>query len=133
MENMGWIKDPLATTDSFTIKTGISGGQYFIDGVEESITATPVLLPNTMSFVTPEINRTSDTVNAKVDWEVFIKFDSNPVEETGKVYFTLPDDIVYDMGETLDVILTSNSSAVSGNTKTLYTSGAVNVISLASI
>ena len=133
MQNMGWIKSPLATTDSFTIKSGISGGVYFIDGVSESITATPTLLPDLMSFVSPEISRTSNTVNAKIDWTVYIKFDSNSLDQTGYVYLTIPDKVVYDMGETLTTVLTSNSSASTGNSKTLYTSGAINVINLTSV
>jgi hypothetical protein len=130
MNNMGWIKTPLTATDSFTIKTGISGGVYFIDGVTESVVATPSLTPDAMSFVSPEITRTSDTVNAKVDWTVNLKFDSNSVDQNGYIYLTLPDDIVYDMGETLTTILTSNSSVEVTNSKTTYSSNAINVITI---
>lgn len=133
MQNMGWIKSPLATTDSFTIKSGVSGGVYFIDGVSESVTATPTLLPDLMSFGSPEISRTSDTVNAKIDWTVNVKFDSNSLDQTGYIYLTIPDQVVYDMGETLTTVLTSNSSASTGNSKTLYTSGAINIINLTSV
>ena len=130
---MGWIKTPLESTDSFIVKSGLSGGVYFIDGITSSLTATPTLLPDLISFVSPGISRTSNTVNAKVDWTVSIRFDSNPVEQTGYLYLTIPDDVVYDMGETLTTVLTSNSSATVGNTKTLYTSNAIKEIKLTSV
>ena len=41
MKNMGYIKTPLASTDSFLVKTGLAGGTYFIDGVTSSLYATP--------------------------------------------------------------------------------------------
>jgi len=130
---MGWIKTPLASTDSFAIKTGLAGGLYFIDGITASVTATPSLIPDAIQFISPEITRSSDTVNSKVDWTFTIKFSSNPLSSTGYLYLTIPDDVVYDMGETLTTILTSNSSVSVGNTKTLYTSGGINVIKLTSV
>ena len=133
MKNMGWIKAPLTSTDSFEIKSGIAGGVYFIDNINASVTATPTLLPDLMSFTSPEITRNNDTVNAKIDWEVYITFTTNALVQSGYIYLTLPDDVVYDMGFTLDSTLTSNSSAVVGNSKTLYSSGALKVITLTSI
>lgn len=133
MQNMGWIKSPLASTDSFTIKSGLSGGLYFIDGVSSSITATPSMLPDALTFGSPAITRTSNTVDDKVDWTFTITFSSNELSSTGYLYFTIPDDVVYDMGETLTTILTSNSSVETGNSKTLYTSKAINIIKLTSI
>ena len=130
---MGWIKSPLASTDSFTIKTGLSGGLYFIDGVSSSISATPSLIPDAIQFISPEISRSTNTINAKVDWTFTIKFTSNALTSTDYVYLTIPDDVVYDMGETLTTILTSNSSAEISNTKTTYSSGAINVIKMTSI
>jgi hypothetical protein len=128
MKNMVWIKSPLLTTDSFAIKSGVSGGIYFIDGVTESITATPTLLPDALSFISPEIQRSSDTVSVKVEWTVYLKFSSNVLNQTGYLYMTLPDDVLYDMGEDLTVTLVTNSSASVTTSKTLYTSGGINVI-----
>jgi hypothetical protein len=128
MNNMNWIKSPLGTTDSFTIKSGLSGGVYFIDGISESVVATPTLIPDALSFISPEILRTSNVVSDKVDWTVYIKFSSNSLDQTGFLTMTIPDDVAYDMGETLTTILVTNSSAEVTNSKTLYTSGAVNTI-----
>ena len=106
VQNMGWIKSPLASTDSFSIKSGLSGGLYFIDDVTSSITATPSLIANLLTFSSsPQISRTSNTVNAKVDWTFTITFSFNPLTSSSYVYLTLPEDVVYDMGETLTTIL----------------------------
>ena len=133
MQNMGWIKSPLASTDSFTIKSGLAGGLYFIDGVSSSIVATPSLIQDAIQFISPEISRSSNTINAKVEWTYTIKFTSNSLTSTDYVYLTIPDDVVYDMGETLTIILTSNSSASVPNTKVLYSSGAIKTITMTSI
>lgn len=133
MKNMGWIKSPLASTDTFEIKSGVSGGLYFIDGINASVTATPSLLPDLMSFTSPEFTRTSNTVNAKIDWDIYITFTTNALPSDGYIYFTLPDDVIYDMGETYDTVLVSNSSATVTNSKTLFTSGALNVLTVTSI
>jgi hypothetical protein len=133
MKNMGWIKAPLTSTDSFEVKSGVSGGLYFSDAVNASVSATPVLQTDLMSFTTPEFTKTSNTVSAKIDWEIYITFTTNALSQTGYIYLTLPDDMIYDMGEIYDVVLTSNSSAVVTNTKTLYSSGALNVLNLQSI
>lgn len=128
MNNMNWIKSPLASTDSFTIKSGLSGGVYFIDGISENVVATPTLIPDALSFISPEITRTSNVVSDQVDWTVYIKFSSNSLGETGFLTMTIPDDVAYDMGETLTTVLVTNSSAEITNSKTLYSSGAVNTI-----
>lgn len=128
MKNMVWIKSPLLTTDSFAIKSGVSGGIYFIDGITESVTATPTLIPDALSFISPEIQRTSDKVSEKVEWTVYLKFSSNSLNQTGYIYMTLPDDVLYDMGEDLTVTLVTNSSASVVSSKTLYTSGGINVM-----
>jgi len=133
MKNMRWIKSPLETTDSFIIKSGISGGVYFIDGISESVVATPTLIPDALSFISPEITRTGNTVSSKIDWTYFIKFSSNSLDSTGLLKMTLPDDVVYDMGETLTTVLVTNSSQEITNSKTLYTSGALNTITFRSV
>ena len=134
MQNMGWIKSPLASTDSFAIKSGLSGGVYFTDGVTSSIVATPSLIPNLITFSSsPQISRTSNTVDVKVDWTFSITFSANSLTSTDYAYLTLPSDVVYDMGETLTTVLTSNSSLEVGNSKTLYSTGAINIIKLTSI
>ena len=130
---MSWIKSPLATTDSFTIKSGLAGGVYFIDGVTESVVATPILLPDALSFIYPEVTRTNDTVDVKVDYTVFLKFSSNILNSTGYLIMTLPDDVLYDMGEDLTITLVTNSSAAVTSTKTLYASGAINTIQINSV
>ena len=133
MKNMGWIKSPLASSDSFTIRSGLAGGIYFIDGISESVVATPTLLPDVLSFISPEITRTNDTVDVKVDYTIYLKFSSNMLNQTGYLKMTLPDDVLYDMGETLTVTLETNSSATASSTKTLYTSGAINTITFTSV
>lgn len=133
MKNMGWIKSPLTSTDSFEVKSGVAGGVYFTDGVNASLTASPSLLPDLMSFTTPEFTRTSDTVNAKIDWEIYLTFTTNSLPQTGYIYLTLPDDVIYDMSEIYDVYLTSNSSTLVTNTKTLYSTGALNVLNVQSV
>ncbi|CAI2359515.1 unnamed protein product [Moneuplotes crassus] len=133
MRNMYWIKDPLTASDSFTIKSGISGGVYFIDGISTSITATPTLLPDALSFISPQIARTGDTVDAKVDWTVYLKFSSNMLNTAGYLLMTIPDDVIYDMGEDLTVTLLTNSSSVISTVKTLYSSGAINTIRFNSV
>jgi hypothetical protein len=130
MRNMNWIKSPLATTDSFEIKSGLAGGVYFIDGISESVVATPNLEPDILNFISPEITRTNDTVDVKVDWMVYLKFSSNVLNSTGYLTMTLPDDVLYDMGEDLTVTLETNSSASVTTVKTLYTSGAINTVQL---
>ena len=133
MKNIGWIKDPLASTDSFTINSGLSGGVYFIDGVNSSITATPTLLPDALSFISPEITRTNDTVDVKIDLTIYLKFSSNILSSDGYLLMTLPDDVVYDMGEDLTVSLLTNSSATISTVKVLYSSGAINTVRFNSV
>lgn len=133
MQNMGWIKAPLETSDSFIIKSGIVGGQYFIDSISQSIFALPALIPDALSFVSPEITRTSNTVNAKVEWTIYIKFTSNPLTQSGYLSMTLPDNVLFDMGETLTTVLQTNSSMPITNTKTLYTSGGINILKFTSV
>ena len=133
MKNMNWIKTPLLPADSFTIRSGLVGGVYFIDGITSSVVATPVLLPDALSFIFPEITRSSDTVDVKVDYIVYLKFSSNMLNSTGYLVLTLPDDILYDMGENLTVTLETNSSASVTNSKTLYPSGAINTIKINSV
>ena len=91
------------------------------------------LLPDKFSFVSPEISRTSNTVSAKVDWTIYMKFTSNALTQTGYLYMTLPDDVVYDMSETLDIVLTTNSSAAVTHSKTLYSSGAIESLTFNSV
>jgi hypothetical protein len=129
MKNMGWIKSPLASTDSFTIRSGLSGGEYFIDEVASSITATPTLLPDLMNFNTPEIVRTSNIVSEQIEWSVSFKFTTNTLTSDGLVYLTIPQEVVYDMGDTLTTVLTSNSSTSITNSKVLYSgSSSINTI-----
>eukprot|EP00344_Euplotes_crassus_P011798 CAMPEP_0197019226 /NCGR_PEP_ID=MMETSP1380-20130617/80570_1 /TAXON_ID=5936 /ORGANISM="Euplotes crassus, Strain CT5" /LENGTH=277 /DNA_ID=CAMNT_0042446601 /DNA_START=1171 /DNA_END=2005 /DNA_ORIENTATION=- len=133
MKNIGWIKDPLTASDSFTIKSGLSGGVYFIDGISSSISATPTLLPDALSYIAPEITRTSDTVDVKIDLTIYLKFSSNTLSSDGYLLMTIPDDVVYDMGEDLTVTLLTNNSASIATVKALYSSGAINTLRFNSV
>lgn len=134
MQNMGWIKDPLETTDSFTIKSGLSDGLYFIDGITEGVTASPDLLPDLMSFTSPEFERSSDVVDDKIDLLVYITFDTNAVSSDGVVILTFPDDVIYDMNETPDAYLVTNSSATASVTsKSTYSSGAIESLTITDV
>jgi len=130
---MGWIKDPLTSTDSFEIKSGIAGGQYFTDSINTGVTATPTLLTDLMTFHSPQFARDNNTVNAKINWDLYVTFTTNSLTQEGYIYFTLPDDVVYDMGYTVTSTLTSNSSASLTTTKTTHASGAINVLTLKSV
>lgn len=133
MLNMGWIKDPLTSTDSFTIKSGLAGGVYFIDGESENIVATPDLIPDAIDFISPEIARTSNTVNDKVEWTFTIKFSSNALSQTGYLIMTLPDDVLYDTGDDVLAFLTTNSSASAGASITSFTSDAIKTVQITSV
>ena len=130
---MGWIKNPLASTDSFTIKSGVAGGVYFTDSITSGVVATPTLLPDLMSFHSPEMTKSNNTVNARIDWELYVTFTSNALPQTGYIYFTLPDDVIYDDGFVYDSVLTSNSSTSVTNTKVLHSSGALQTLTLTGI
>ena len=133
MKNMGWIKSPIAASDSFTIKSGLADGVYFTDQETQNIVATPSLQPGTMNFTSPEIQRTSDKVNDRINITVYLNFTTNAVSSDGTVILTFPDDVIYDDGETLDAYLVTNSSASATTAKTLHSSGAINTITLSSI
>ena len=133
MKNMGWIKSPIATSDSFTIKSGLADGVYFTGQETQSIVATPSLQPGIMNFNSPELEKTNNTVNKRINVTVYLTFTTNAANSDGRVILTFPDDVIYDDGETLDAYLLTNSSATATTAKTLYSSGAINTITLSSI
>lgn len=128
MNNMNWIKTPLEPTDSFMIKSGLQGGEYFIDSISESVVATPELIPGVITFITPEMERSSNQVSKKVNFTITVEFTSNSISPNGDLLLTLPDDVIYDMGFDLTTLLMSNNSMEVDNTKTLYSSGAIKTI-----
>ena len=133
MLNQRYIKSSLASPDSFEIRSGLAGGGYFIDSVNTSLTATPTLLPGRMDFVSPEITRTNNTVNAGVSWTMFIKFSTNSLSQTDQLLLTIPNSVVYDNNQTISAVLLSNSGATASTSKTTYSSGAINTITISNI
>ena len=124
--NMGWIK---TTPDSFEIKTTTTDGLYFIDGISSGVTATPTLLPDLLALPSPEIARSSDTVNDLVTWTVHLKINSNAIPADGKVILTIPENVLFDMGETLEGTYTDTNTAVTVS-KTVATGGSITEVVL---
>ena len=88
MQNSNWIKSPLNASDSFQIKTTLGNtSSYFVDGVIQSLVASPVLIENKVLFLT--YYRSNDTINQQVSIQFGIKI-SDAISQTGKIYFTVP-------------------------------------------
>ena len=133
MLNQGYIKLSLTSSDSFEIRSGFAGGGYFVDSVNTSLTATPIILPGQMDFVSPEITRISNTINADVSWTMFIKFSTNSFSQTDQLLLTIPDKIVCDNNQTKSAVLLISSSATAPTSKTTYSSGAINTIVISNV
>jgi len=122
---MGWIKSPIEPEDSIIIRSGLAGGQYYIAEVTENVHPTPDLLPSDIAFITPYITRSTDVVSMKVDWTIYVELTSNSLSKDGIMIMTLPDDIVYYMGEQITAVLVSNDTIEIGGSNTQYPSGAI--------
>lgn len=130
MKNMGWIKTPLDSTDSFSIKSGLSGGLYFVDGITESVVATPDLIPDALVLISPGIERDNNTISAKVKYTVYLKFASNSLSSSGYLSMNFPDNVLYDIGESVDATLLTNSSVVVSTDMTVYSDDAIETLNI---
>lgn len=127
---MGWIKTPLDSTDSFTIKSGLSGGLYFVDGITESVVATPDLIPDALVLISPGIERDNNTISAKVKYTVYLKFASNSLSSSGYLSMNFPDNVLYDIGESVDATLLTNSSVVVSTDMSVYSDDAIETLNI---
>lgn len=91
IRNQKWVKSPLVTTDTFQIRTTTADGLYYIDGMLTGLVTTPTLIPDTLSFPSPQFSRSSDVVDAKIEMTTYVKIGPvNNVPTDGKLVITFP-------------------------------------------
>jgi hypothetical protein len=79
--NMGWVRyDTLVLADSLLVRSTTSDGLWYIDGnnvvlASEIINATEGLVEGKLAFPKDEIMRTSNVVNDKITWTLYLKLD----------------------------------------------------------
>ena len=127
IKNKGWIKTPLASTDSFTITTyeHSAGTNYKIDELGASLVATPALTTNT--FTLGSLSRaaaestSADEVNSRVDVSVDFTLVNNPIPAGGYLTFTFPQELFYKISTaSVEAYVGATKLTVGGSTQ--YTS-----------
>lgn len=78
--NYYYVVDPLNSTfDSMLVRTTTREGYYFIDETATDLFIKPDLVPSSFIMPSPEIIRTNNVVNRKVQWVSSFRTSKNPM------------------------------------------------------
>jgi hypothetical protein len=95
MQNYHQIVSPLnEKTDSVVITTTTREGIYFIDTADAGIFVQPEIEPTQLMMPSPEILRTNNIINRRVNWVFSFKTNKNPVPKGGYLNMTIPRDVL---------------------------------------
>lgn len=91
VENYNYVVSPLnSTRDSLTITTTTAEGYYFMDTYNTSLFIKPDLRAANLTLQSPEIIRTNNVINKKVQWVINLKIQKNPVPSGGYIVMYFP-------------------------------------------
>lgn len=104
VQNYASIVNPLVSgKDGIVITTTTREGVYYVDTKE--VFALPEMIPNNMIMPSPEIIRTNNIVNKKVQWIFSFKTNKNVVPKGGYLTISIPRDVMLSVpNSTLDII-----------------------------
>jgi hypothetical protein len=78
--NYHYVVDPLnSTRDSMLVRTTTREGYYYIDETSTDVFILPPLQPTNLIMPSPEIIRTNNVINRKVNWVTSFRTNKNPM------------------------------------------------------
>lgn len=104
--NYYFVVTPLNSTfDSMLIRTTTREGYYFIDETAVDLFITPALVPSSFIMPSPEIIRTNNVVNRKVQWVSSFRTSKNPLPQFSYLEMQFPYGVLLTVpNSTLDAI-----------------------------
>ena len=95
IQNFYQVVSPLQEKrDSLVITTTTREGIYYIDTADSSVFVQPEMEPTQLMMPSPEILRTNNIINRRVNWVFSFKTNKNPVPRGGYLNITIPRDVL---------------------------------------
>lgn len=123
--NYAYVVDPLLSTrDSLLVKSTTAEGYYYLDETKKNVFVKPDLVPADLIMPSPEIIRTNNVINKRVQWVFNFQTNINYLPKGSFVLITIPQNVLLTIrNSSIDVYNYDNGKLYSNANVTLYSDG----------